>query len=68
VRERTRELGIRVALGGTPLDILRLVMIASLKPVNLDIALGTCLAVAAARLVSALLYRVTATGPSWSSR
>ena len=61
VRERTREIGIRVALGGTQLDILRLVMIESLKPVTAGIALGICLAMAASRLVSALLYQVTAT-------
>ncbi len=61
VRERTREIGIRVALGGTQLDILRLVTIASLKPVMAGLALGTCVAIAASRLVTALLYQVTAT-------
>jgi len=61
VRERTREIGIRVALGGTRLDIWRLVMVQSLKPVGAGIALGICVAVAASRLVTALLYKVTAT-------
>jgi len=61
VRERTREIGIRVALGGTQLDILRLVMMQSLKPVAAGVALGLCLAMAASRLVTALLYQVTAT-------
>jgi putative ABC transport system permease protein len=61
VRARTREIGIRVALGGTQLDILRLVMIASLRPVILGIGLGICVAIGASRLVTALLYQVTAT-------
>jgi predicted permease len=61
VRERTREIGIRVALGGTQADILRLIMIASLKPVMVGVALGTCVAILASRLVNALLYQVTAT-------
>jgi len=61
VRQRTREIGIRVALGGTQADILRLVMIASLKPVAAGVALGLCAALAASRLVAALLYRVAAT-------
>ena len=61
VRERTREIGIRVALGGTRADILRLVMLQSLKPVIAGSALGICLALAASRLIAALLYRVTAT-------
>jgi predicted permease len=61
VRERTREIGIRVALGGTRSDVLRLVMIASLKPVTVGIALGICAAIAASRFVTALLYQVAAT-------
>jgi len=61
VRERTREIGIRVALGGTQLDILRLVMMQSLKPVAAGVALGICVAVAVSRLVTALLFQVTAT-------
>ncbi|HUE21052.1 MAG TPA: ABC transporter permease [Bryobacteraceae bacterium] len=61
VRDRTREIGIRVALGGTQADILRLIMIASLKPVIVGVAIGTCVAIAASRLINALLYQVTAT-------
>ncbi len=61
VRERTREIGIRVALGGTRAGIIRLVMLQSLKPVAAGVALGLCLAIAASRLVVTLLYQVTAT-------
>jgi putative ABC transport system permease protein len=61
VRERTREIGIRVALGGTRTDILRLVMTTSLRPVSIGVALGLCVAIAASRLINALLYQVTAT-------
>jgi predicted permease len=61
VRQRTREIGIRVALGGTRLDILGLVMFQSLKPVLAGLALGICLAIGASRLVAALLYQVSAT-------
>jgi predicted permease len=61
VRERTREIGIRMALGGGQLDILRMVTIQSLTPVMAGLALGIGAALAAARLVAALLYRVTAT-------
>jgi putative ABC transport system permease protein len=50
-----------VALGGTQLDILRLVMKQSLKPVVAGVALGLCVALAASRLVTVLLYQVTAT-------
>jgi putative ABC transport system permease protein len=61
VRDRTREIGIRVALGGTRTDILRLVMTTSLRPVSIGVALGLCVAIAASRLINALLYQVTAT-------
>ena len=58
VRERTREIGIRVALGGTRLDIVRLVMAASLRPVAVGVALGIAAALLASRLIAELLYQV----------
>lgn len=63
VRQRTREIGIRIALGGTPPDIMRLVMIESLKPVAAGILFGFCMALAGSRLLTVLLYQVTPTDP-----
>ena len=58
VRERRREIGIRVALGGTRLDIVRLVMAASLRPVAMGVALGIAATLLASRLIAELLYQV----------
>ncbi len=61
VRERTREIGIRLALGGTRKDIVRVVMGQSMKPVAAGVVLGLGAAVAASRFISTLLYKVAAT-------
>jgi putative ABC transport system permease protein len=61
VRERTREIGIRMALGATRVQVLRMVMSESLKPVAIGLALGIGAAIAASRLVTTLLYGVSGT-------
>jgi predicted permease len=63
VRQRTQEIGIRMALGATRRDVLTLVLRQSLMPVGIGIALGTTAALLATRLVATLLYQVTATDP-----
>jgi putative ABC transport system permease protein len=59
--QRVREIGIRIALGATRADVLRLTFREGFRPAAAGIAAGTLAAVLATRLLSALLYDV---GPS----
>jgi predicted permease len=59
VARRTRELGIRMALGATKADITRLVLRRGARIAALGISLGLLLAVVIGRLVSSVLYRVS---------
>jgi predicted permease len=57
---RTREIGIRLALGSTPDRIVRLLVREQLAPVFAGIAAGAAVAAWAARYLSSLLYQVSA--------
>jgi putative ABC transport system permease protein len=63
VVQRTRELGIRMALGAGRGSLLRLVLRQGMAPVLGGIALGTAAALAGTRLMRSLLYGVGATDP-----
>jgi putative ABC transport system permease protein len=58
VAERTRELGVRMALGATRRDVLWLVFAQSGKLVAVGIVIGMAAAFFAARLLDALLYGI----------
>ncbi len=60
---RTREIGIRAALGARPRDVLALVLRDGLGMVCAGVALGAIVASGAARALSGLLYAVTPTDP-----
>ena len=61
VRQRTRELGVRMALGATARDLRRMVMGRGLAIAAAGSALGLVGALLANRLLSALLYEVAPT-------
>jgi predicted permease len=63
VAQRTQEIGIRVALGATSREILGLVLFGSLKPVVAGLAIGVVAALALTRLLSGLIYGISATDP-----
>jgi putative ABC transport system permease protein len=64
VARRTRELGIRMALGATTGDIERLVLRQGFKTAAVGLSLGLLLAVGIGRLVSSILYRVSPLDPA----
>jgi predicted permease len=63
VTQRTREFGIRVALGAGRADVLRMVVGQGLKLAALGLAIGGAAAFATVRLMSAMLYGVRAGDP-----
>jgi putative ABC transport system permease protein len=64
VTQRTREIGVRVALGARPGDVLGLVMRRGLLLTGTGLAIGIAMAAALGQLVASLLYGVTARDPA----
>jgi putative ABC transport system permease protein len=63
VARRTREFGIRVALGATPRDVLRLVFRQGAVLTASGLAVGLLLALASTQLLASLLFGVGAADP-----
>jgi putative ABC transport system permease protein len=63
VAQRTREIGIRVALGAETRDVLRLVLRQGLTLALLGVALGVAAALALTRLMKTMLFGVSTTDP-----
>ena len=64
VRQRTPEIGVRIALGATAAAVTRLVVGHSLRWVTTGLVIGTAASLALSRLVSSFLHGVSPTEPA----
>jgi len=64
VEQRTREIGVRMALGAQTRDVLRLVVNQGMKPVLIGLVIGIGSAFALGRLIASQLYQVSAHSPA----
>jgi predicted permease len=63
VTQRTREIGVRLAVGANPLDVMRMIVGRGLKMGLIGLAAGLVLALALGRLLGTLLYGVKPMAP-----
>ncbi|HYV66351.1 MAG TPA: ABC transporter permease [Myxococcales bacterium] len=64
VAQRTREIGVRMAIGASALDVLRMVLGGALRTVGLGLGMGLLGALAGSRLIASQLYGVSARDPA----
>jgi putative ABC transport system permease protein len=60
VRRRTREIGIRMALGAQTGDVVGMILAEAMKPTFIGVAIGVAGALAMGRVISSLIYGVKA--------
>jgi putative ABC transport system permease protein len=63
VRRRAREIGIRMALGASNADVLKMVVSDGMKPILVGVGIGLAAALGLSRLVASLIFGVHATDP-----
>jgi ABC-type antimicrobial peptide transport system permease subunit len=63
VSRRTREIGVRVALGASSGDILRMILGQGLRTIFIGVTIGIIGSLALTRTMESLLFGVTATDP-----
>ena len=64
VSQRTREVGIRIALGAQPRDVIRLIVGEGARLTLIGIGAGVLAALGLTRLISSLLFGVSAVDPA----
>lgn len=64
VTRRTQEIGVRVALGAQRADVLRLVLGEGARMAAIGVVIGVGASLAVTRLLSSLLFGITATDPA----
>ena len=63
VQQHTRDIGIRLAIGGDPAQVRRMVVLQGVRLVAAGIAVGIGAALLASRLLSNVLFGVSPTDP-----
>jgi len=63
VAQRVQEIGVRMALGAQPRDVVKLITAQGMKPVAIGIVIGLMASLALARVMKSLLYGVSPTDP-----
>ena len=63
VGQRTTEMGIRIALGAPPGQVVRMLVVQSLRPVVLGVVLGTLGGIGLGRLLNSMFWNMTAPEP-----
>jgi putative ABC transport system permease protein len=63
VGQRTREIGVRMAMGASPRDVLKLVIGQGAKLIGIGLGAGLVIAFISARLITGLLYQVSSVDP-----
>ncbi len=64
VTQRVPEIGVRIALGATPLQVARVIVSHGLRLAVIGVAIGIAGALAVARLIQGLLFSISATDPA----
>jgi putative ABC transport system permease protein len=64
VSRRTREIGLRMALGASQRGVVALMLWQGLRPAAVGLVLGVLVSIGAARLIEGLLYQVTPHDPA----
>jgi putative ABC transport system permease protein len=64
VTQRVPEIGVRIALGATPLQVARVIVAQGLRLAGIGVAIGIAGALAVARLIEGVLFSISATDPA----